>query len=480
MQPIFTQNYLYPPEKEFSFHRIETLVFLLVSSALILMKVVIPFINEYTSNPVIHLIVSLSVNIIIVGYWHYNRSVFLKNKNTREHIIIAIITENAKQKSRITTDFANQIKKQIIELGLDANYDITVLHNHQSRILQNIINLYNQSLRANLQNSVDVIKFNKLTKRLNAKFIIYGDLIKRNPENSTYCLSVDAMILHRMTDVQSGKSLFEEFQKLWNKEITFFEKEELTGFRTNAGQIFFTASYMLGLATFVDNNYLQGIKIWEGLEAHIVKKPELNEYVEKVKKLKSAAYFLHSRFLYFNGQIEESVIYRTRYLELFPNEYDKYLTEAINQIKTRNDAGLALDFIKKAEKVAPKDEGTWRYSEFYLLIRLSKYEEALESLDNIIKNNFPNEIDTVNQVISYNTTCLKEDPSHIQSYFIIGTLIYKKLNQPIPAYEKLEQFINSTNGQFHYESFVSKAKEYLAEINKMIGVKAEPSNTSAY
>ncbi|MBN8702768.1 MAG: hypothetical protein J0M08_06870 [Bacteroidetes bacterium] len=458
-------------EKEFSFHRIETLVFLLVSAGLLLMKVVIPFVNGYTTNSIVHFLVFLIVSSIIVAYWYYDRSVFPRNKNSREHIIIAIVTENAKQKTRITTDFANQIKKQIIALGLDTNYDVTVLHNHQSRVLQNRINLYSQSLRANLQNSVDVLKFNKLTKRLKAKFIIYGDLIKRNPDNSTFCLSLEAMILHRPTDQQSGKSIHDEFQKLWNREITFLEKEELTGFKANAEQIFFTASYMLGLATFVDNNYLQGIKIWEGLELHLGKKTELKEYLENVKRLKSAAYFIYSRFLYFNSQIEESVAYRIRYLALFPNEYDKYLTEAINQIKIRNDAELALEFIRKAEKIAPQNEGTWRYSEFYLLIRLSRFSEALKSLEDIIKNVFPNEIDTINQVISYNTTCIKEDPLHIQSNFIIGALIYKKLNQPIPAYEKFELFIKQAKGNTKFELLTEKAKDYLGEINKVIGVK---------
>jgi hypothetical protein len=458
-------------EKEFSFHRIETLVFILISATLLLMKVVIPFLNEYTKNPIIHLIVFFLTYAVIVGYWYYNRSIFPKNKNSKEHIIIAIITENAKQKTRITNDFSNQIKKQLIELGLDSNYDITVLHNHQSRVLQNRINLYTQSLRANLPNSDDVLNFNKLTKRLNAKFIIYGDLIKRNPENSTFCLSLEAMILHRQTDIQSGKSIHNEFQKLWNKEITFFEKEELTGFKANAEQIFFTASYMLGLATFVDHNYLQGIKIWEGLETHIEKKPELNDYIDKIKTLKSAAYFIYSRYLYFNEEIENSMIYRKKYLELFPNEYDKYLTEAIQQINILNDAEIALDLVKKAEKVAPKNEGTWRYSKFYLLIRLSKLDEALQTLDNIFKNNYPNEIDTINQVISYNNSCLKNDPLHIQTYFIIGCMLYKKLNQPLPAHEKLEQFLEAVNGKSNYNPLIDRANEYLTEINNTIGVK---------
>lgn len=41
---------------------------------------------------------------------------------------------------------------------------------------------------------------------------------------------------------------------------------------------------MLGLATFVDNNYLHGIKIWERLEFYVKNKPELSQYIDKVKK----------------------------------------------------------------------------------------------------------------------------------------------------------------------------------------------------
>jgi tetratricopeptide (TPR) repeat protein len=279
---------------------------------------------------------------------------------------------------------------------------------------------------------------------------------------------VEALILHRVTDIRSGKSIHDEFQKLWNKEITFLEKEELTGFKANAEQVFFTSSYMLGLATFVDNNYSQGIKIWEGLEKHIEKKHELRKHLENVLRLKSAAYFIYSRFLYFNGQIEESMKYRNAYLAQFPNDYEKFLMEAINQIR-RNDAELALDFVRKAEKVAPKSEGTWRYSELYLLIRLFKCKEAIGSLENIVKYDFPNEIDTINQVISYNMTCLEEDPNHIQSYFIIGALIYKKLNNPIYSYEKLELFVKKAEQHSYFDPLTKKAKEYLAEIDKLIG-----------
>jgi hypothetical protein len=103
------------------------------------------------------------------------------------------------------------------------------------------------------------------------------------------------------------------------------------------------------------------------------------------------------------------------------------------------------------------------------LIRLFKCKEAIGSLENIVKYDFPNEIDTINQVISYNMTCLEEDPNHIQSYFIIGALIYKKLNNPIYSYEKLELFVKKAEQHSYFDPLTKKAKEYLAEIDKLIG-----------
>jgi tetratricopeptide (TPR) repeat protein len=458
-------------EKEFSFHRTETLIFLIFSSSIIMMTVVIPFIKDYSPQPFVHFLLFGIVEIIIVSYWYYNRFVFPRKNTSKLNIVIAILTENAKQKSRIREDFANQIQKRLRDLGLDNSHEIIVLHNNLSKLTQNRIHLYFQSLKANILNSENVHRFNQLMKRLNAKLIIYGDLIKRNPNNSTYCLNLDATLLHSPTDKINGNELHNEFIALWKREITFLEQEELTGFKVNAEHIFFTASYMIGLATFADNNFVEGIKIWEALGFYLKDKPDLSTYKEKVFKLNASAYLLQSRLLYFKGEIPGSLIYRNKYLSLIPNEYDKYLNEAINQVMLRNDPELALDFVNMASKVAPSNEGTWRYSKFYLLIKLSKCEEALSIFDEILKFKFPHEFDSINQVIVYNNKCLSDDPEHLQTYFIIGAIIFKKLNLPIEAYEKLELFVSSKEINKGWTPLKIRAEQYLKEIDEIIGVK---------
>lgn len=454
--------------REFSFHRKQTLIVLLLFASFALMTIIIPFISEYTKNIYIHVIISLIIFGTIIIIWQINRVVFPKCKSLKENIIIAIVTENAKQKVRITNDFTNQIKKQIQANNL-GNYEVTVLHNYQSKILQDRIRLYADSRISGIE-SVDIEKFYRLTKRLNARFIIYGNLIQRNCENPTYSLNVEALIMHKTTNKENQNTLSEEFQKVWKNEIFFLEKEELTGFKTNANQVFFAASYMLGLATFVDNNYIKGIQIWEGLENYISKNPELENYLNNAKRLKSVSYFLQSRYLYLIGKIEESIEYRKRYLELVPNKYDSYLIESVNQIKIRNDVELALDFNEKAKQIAPADDGTWRYNYLYLFIKLPNAKEALNNLDDILSTSYKVELETIRHVFSYNVACLEADPSHIQTHFILGVIRYKKLKDPILAYEDLENFVNK-NTNPAWKLLVERSKKYLKEIDEILQVK---------
>lgn len=458
-------------EREFSFQTIGALVFFLVGAPVTIISLIIPNIKDYFPQGWVHLFIILLVEIIIITYWYWNRAVFPSCNKNKGNIVVAIVTENAKQKTRITHDFKNEIEKQLIKHNLADKYTVTILHNHLSRITQNKISLYIQSLNGGIRDSEDVIEFKKLKERLNAKFIIYGDLITRNASNSTYCLSLEAIMCHPTTTLEGAHQLNSEFKDLWKKEITFLEENELTGFKENAKYIFFTASYMLGLATFIDNNFTHGIEIWCSLERFIEDKTELSKYKEKIKHLKATSFILQSRLLYFNGNIKESVVFRERYLSIIPNEYDKYLNEAINQVKLRNDPEMALEFIYRAKNIAPVGNGVWRYSEFYLLIKLGRFKDALDVLDRILQIGFNDEWDVVNQVVSYNQTCLNDDKKHVQSYFIIGALIYKKLNMPIPAYEKLEEFVARTAGEDFWLPLTERAKVYITEINKIIGVK---------
>jgi tetratricopeptide (TPR) repeat protein len=428
------------------------------------------FLVDYFPYPLFFLFLWSLLIFIITTTWIFNRTVFPKSSKDKINLIIGITTEDETQKVRITKDTADQIEKLLIKHNLSNRYQVKVLHNHLAKKLSEKIKLYSESMKAGFADSEDMRKFNHVSDRMNAKFFVYGDLIKRDSPNGQYLLSFEALIKHAQPTTEQGKILRDEFNQLWTNEVRILESDELNGFRSNAEHLFFTASFMLGLATFVDNQFLEGISIWKELENHVKRKEDLKKHLPKITELKSISYFLQSRLDYFAGNMERSMEFREKVLDITSNNYDSHLTQAIKEVSLRDRPDLALQHISKAKELS-KGDGTWKYSKFYLEIKLNDQEEALKTLDDIIGNSFTNEVDTIHQVIAYNHNCLQKDSKHVQTHFIIGAFLYKKLSNPVAAYEQFEKFIECCQGNEQFNQLVQRAKSYINEIDPILGIE---------
>lgn len=432
--------------------------------------IVTSFLIEYIAYPWLFFCIWVILIFAIVGSWFYNRIVFPKGSQGKINLVIGITTEDESQKIRITKDTAENINKLLTKHSLSGRYEVKVLHNYHSKILSEIIRLNTESRKAGIHDSEDIRKFNQISDRMNAKFFVFGDLIKRDSPNAKYILSIEALITHAVPTKEQGKVLQDEFNQLWTNEIKILESDELNGFRSNAEHMFFTASFMLGLATLVDNQFLEGIKIWEQLERYILDKEDLKPHLPKIIELKSLSYFLQSRLDFMTGNIERSIEFREKILAITTNDYDSHLSQAIKEVSLRNRPDLAMQHIEKAKGLSNGD-GTWKYSKFYLEIKLNEEEEALKTLDDIIDSTFDQESDRVNQVIAYNHNCLMKDVDHIQSHFIIGVFLFKKLLNPVSAYEEFEKFIELSESSKKYKILVTRARTYIDEINPILEIK---------
>lgn len=460
-------------QKNLHYHRFSSLIILMITVMITMIGVIIPFVitfipKDFQALSKIGLL--LIVESILIGHWYYYRLVFPKGKKDIQYIVVAIVTENQKQKERISQDFVNSLNKQLREYQLNRTYDVIVLHNAHSINLRRIID--NAFLRTNHEKSniIEINKFNKANDRMNAKFIVFGNLISRDSPNNRYILNIEALIRHREAPQHKKNQMHNDFKEIWQNEISFLEENESTEFKSTSQQIFFAASYMLGLATIIDFNHSKGIEIGNKLLEYIDKNDKYKEFKPKVLKLLTLSYFLFSRVLYSFGDFEQSTYYRRKYHELVTDDYDSYLNEAIFQVNRRNDPQAALELVERAQKVS-KGNGTWKYSKLYLLIRLNRHNDALKILDDIIASSYELEIDAISQVINYNLYCLKEDPCHIQSLFIIGVLLYKKLNNAPVSYDKIEEFIRKTDNNDQWKILNYRAKVYLKEINKIMEIK---------
>lgn len=428
------------------------------------------FLIDYINYPWLFLFVWMFLILSILITWIFNRTVFPKGSKEKINLIIGITTEDESQKIRITKDTAEQINNLLSKHGLSNRYEVKVLHNYLSKKLSEIIRLYGESRKAGLTDSEDLRKFNAVSDHMRAKFFVFGNLIKRDSPNGKYFLSIEALIKHAVPTQEQGKILQNEFNQLWLNEIKILESDELNGFRSNAEHLFFTSSFMLGLATFVDNQFLEGIKIWEQLEKYINDKKDLALHFPKIIQLKSISYFLQSRLDYFSGNMERSIELREKVLAITSNDYDSHLTQAIKEVNLRNRPDLALQHIEKAKGLS-KGDGTWKYSKFYLEIKLNNEQEALKTLDDIMDNSFNQESEQVHQVMAYNHNCLEKDKDHIQTHFIIGVFLFKKLSSPVSAYEQLEKFIELSERDNRFNLLVQRARKFIDEINLILEIE---------
>ena len=170
-------------DKDFTSSRISALIAIVILSSLSIISVIIPFVNKYIQEPLLDMGIFAVIELSIAGIWYYRRTVFPKGNPNKQNIVIAITTEDTSQKARIRKDFSEEIKKQLKKNRLDSSYDVIILHNHLSKLTKEKIELWSQSQKAGMPDSEDVISFNKITNKLNAKFFIFGDLIKRNTTN---------------------------------------------------------------------------------------------------------------------------------------------------------------------------------------------------------------------------------------------------------------------------------------------------------
>ncbi len=459
-------------QKNIHYHRLSSLVILMITVMVGMITVVIPFFIGFIPNDyhaISQIILLLIAESILIGHWYYYRLIFPKGKKGIQYIVVAIVTENQKQKDRISQDFTNNLRKQLHEYELSSTYDVIALHNAHSIHLKQIIDDAFLKTNKEKSNKIEIDKFNKVNNRMNAKFIVFGNLISRDFPHKRYILNIEALIRHRDAPTPQKGEIRDDFKEIWQSEISFLEENESTEFKSTSQQIFIAATYMLGLASIVDLNHQKGIEIGNRLLEYVNKNDKYKEFKPKVSKLLTLSYFLFSRVLNYLGDYEKSIFYRRKYHELVKDDYDTYLSEAIFQINRRNDPKAALELVEKASKVS-KGDGTWKYSKLYLLIRLNEHEEALNILDNILATKYKNEIDTIAQVINYNQHCLKADPGHIQSLFIIGVLIYKKLKNAPSAYDKLEKFIINTESDDSWQILNNRAKIYLNEINEIMEI----------
>jgi len=425
------------------------------------------FIEKFISNVLYRAIIYFVVCLTWFFYWLYERNYMPKNKKDYVGIVICIETENDKQKNRLKNDFVKRFRELIAQKNLKKIINIILLSNYQAKYAIRVLEEYAN----NKQNKEAVKEWQKIRKRTQGHFFVYGSIKERQDGENRYYLDLEALVIHAPVQFHTQKQIVQDFLSVWYKQISFKEKLEFKGFLFAADSIFIAVQYVVGIASLVSGDIFLALELHTRLDndPYFLKvsslQPNLLNVKKKLKILLAEENFLIAKSFSKQGAFPEAERYLEQSLSIEPN-YGSYLLKSIIEFSSKNNPDESLKCVYRARDLATRNDGTWRYNEGFLLIYMERFTESLKVYHRIVNTSFVGEENRLVEIYRFNEDFLKAHPEKIQSCFIIGFLKYKKeQNYPV-ALEYLEKFISKNISQDKYRVLREKAEVYQKEIKK--------------
>ena len=303
------------------FYRVQGLL-LGITFILLLQLGAIIDVSFFSDNNIVKSAIFLSFHLIWLFIWFFMRNYYPKIKDEKIGIIIAINSENEKQKIRIKKDFAEKLKQSLTKNNLAKFFDVAVLTDFKADRATQLINNFNDKkneIRELLKKNQKIekkpkeyIKWNNFQKKVKAHFFIYGSIIERLDIENKYLLSIEGLVVHKPINFKSSDKFGNEFLATLPKEISFFEKNEILGFKFTVDTVYFCIRYLVGITALISGDPNTALKLHNGLKQEIKNSisplpPNLKHIYSKIDELLSTEKHLVAGYLYHHkGEIDKA------------------------------------------------------------------------------------------------------------------------------------------------------------------------------
>lgn len=460
------------------FPRLISLVSGIVFLIIFFLTILDNFLEKIILDPYVRTILYLIVILLYTFIWLYYKYRLPKNKKGKIGLILCIQTYNAKQRFNIRRIFLNRIKQILKENDLANNIEVYLLNNYQSERIGKMLDEYSdiiidiRSKKREIKKIPKEIKrWEKIRKKINGHFFIWGDVYEANEYENKYFLNCRALVVHEPVNIKGAQDFQNEFQKIWPGNIAINEKLENLEFKFSADLIMLVAKYIIGMAALISRDPFTALKLHQILEkdfSNIKKLPsDLVEIQGVLPEIISEEYLLIARReIFIKNDLSKARKYINESKKYFPKNYGMYLLKSILEYKEKN-IEEALKDVDQAELFSNKN-GTWKYNKAFLLFEKGEFIEGLKIYKKIADTKFEGEYLTVAEVINFNKRLLDSEPEKLFSNFILGFLNYWKLNNFPRALSYFEQFLAQAKDDKKYTNLIEEAKIYKSDIEKIM------------
>lgn len=427
----------------------------------------------------IYILIILIISLITFTiFWIYFNSKMPKNLNDKIGIVIALKTENSKQRVRVKKDLAENVLKLLEKYNL-MNFNIIVPSEFQTnRINDIIVNSFKKYRERRISNNQKISKEEKIWKKLRNKigahFYLYGEVCERLEGENRYLINFNAVVLHKKIDLKLSDEIAKEIRSVL-PNVSFEEKKEITGFKFTSNVLYLAARYIVGVAALVSGNSYVAYNIHKDLKEQFIQAlpgfPNISNILNNLKKHVSQELYIMSRTEYF---IKRNIPLAREYLkksrEADHQNYLSIIFMSYIAFDVERNFGKALSLIEKGKRLAGQDR-LWIYNRAFLLIYSGKYKNALNELQDLAEDITENEKRIILQCIEYDINLYKKEPDKKQLLFIIGYLYYKRLGNIPEALDYFEKFIEESKKNIEeYYYLIKKANVLLKDIRNIMGL----------
>lgn len=432
-------------------------LFLILGSIVTINNLVTDFAN-FIGYPIRPFLYSLLL-ILWIGYWGFNRFYLPKNKKESIGIVIAIYSENKKERQKLKADFISKLKNDFKQEGMLDFSNIIFLKNHFAQE----INESNNPQK----------KLEKINKKVRGHFYIWGNVKKRTDgdKGEKYFINFQGYVVHKPISQVLSREISIDFSKVLPREVNFLENRSFKGFEASAQIVHLAAKYIIGIAAFVSNDPLLALKLHDGLrEKFNVFRPlplHLQDIRNRIPILISDESIWIAKWHLKENRTDMARNFLKKSILENENNYGAWLFKAVFDFTVDNNVNEAIRSISKAKKYA-KNNFEWLYNEAFLHFWNENYSKALKICRTIKKHRYQNEELTISEVREFNLNLLKEENPPAQLYFWIGYLSYFKernLGNALEDFERFEELATS-----NMEALKQKSSAYLVDIKKQMGI----------
>jgi len=189
-------------------------------------------------------------------FWLYNRFVLPRNKKGKVGIVIAIFSENEKERKMLKADFVSKLKNDFQQEGI-LNSEIIFLKNHFSGQIKESGNPRK--------------KLDKINEKIKAHLYIWGDIKKRpdGDEGEKYFLTIQYYVVHKPITQDFSNKLANDFSKAFLSQIEFLENKSFKELKASAAKINLAIKYIVGIAAFVSQDPKLALKLHSRLKINL-------------------------------------------------------------------------------------------------------------------------------------------------------------------------------------------------------------------